>query len=81
MRVLIVEDEERLARVIRDGLAENGVQADIEADGEAGLWRAQEAPYDVIVLDIMLPKLNGYQVCEQLRSAGVWTPILMLTAK
>ena len=81
MRVLIVEDEERLARIVKDGLAEQGIEADVEHDGDSGLWRAQEASYDVIVLDIMLPGLNGYQVCKKLREAEVWTPILMLTAK
>ncbi len=81
MRVLLVEDEERLAETIRDGLDEHGVTADIEHDGLEGLWRARAGSYDVIVLDIMLPGLNGYQICRQLREDGIWTPILMLTAK
>ena len=81
MRVLLVEDEERLAETIRDGLDEHGVTADIEHDGREGLWRALAGSYDVIVLDIMLPGLNGYQICRKLREDGVWTPILMLTAK
>ena len=81
MRVLLVEDEANLAEVIRDGLAEHGMNADVEHDGAAGLWRAREGSYDVIVLDIMLPGLNGYLICRTLREEGDWTPILMLTAK
>ncbi|MXZ79683.1 MAG: response regulator transcription factor [Acidimicrobiia bacterium] len=81
MRVLLVEDEERLAETIRDGLGEHGVTADIEHDGREGLFRAKVGSYDVIVLDIMLPGLNGYQICRKLREAKIWTPILMLTAK
>lgn len=67
--------------MIRDGLAEHGVTAEVEHDGKAGLWRAREGRHDVIVLDIMLPGMNGYQICRTLREDGNWTPILMLTAK
>jgi two-component system, OmpR family, response regulator len=81
VRVLIVEDEKRLAAGIRKGLEAEGYAADIALDGQEGLWRARESPYDVILLDIMLPSLNGYQVCATLREEGYWTPILMLTAK
>ena len=81
MRVLLVEDEAPLAEVIRDGLAEHGVTVDVEHDGTDGLWRAREGSYDAIVLDIMLPGVNGYQLCKTLRADGNWTPILMLTAK
>ena len=81
MRVLLVEDEVQLAGVISDGLAEHGVTADVEHDGPAGLWRAREGSYDVIVLDIMVPGMNGYQICRALRQDEDWTPILMLTAK
>ena len=81
MRVLLVEDEVELAGVVRDDLAEHGVTAEVEHDGAAGLWRAREGHYDVIVLDIMLPGLNGYQICRTLRDDANWTPILMLTAK
>ena len=81
MRVLLVEDEVRLAAVVRDGLMEQGVSVDIEHDGKAGLWRAREGDYDVIVLDIMLPGMNGYLICRTLRDEEDWTPILMLTAK
>ena len=81
MRVLLVEDEERLARIVSDGLNDEGIDVEIEHDGESGLWRAVEGSYDVIILDIMLPKKNGYQVCAELRAAEIWTPVLMLTAK
>ncbi|MGR6319837.1 response regulator transcription factor [Micromonospora soli] len=81
MRVLVVEDESALAEVIRNGLAEEGFAVDVQHTGPDGLWAATENPYDVVVLDIMLPGLSGYEVCRQLRSRGVWTPVLMLTAK
>ncbi len=81
MRVLVVEDEERLARIVADGLGDEGVHVDIEHDGPSGLWRAVEGSFDVIILDIMLPGKSGYQVCRELREAKIWTPILMLTAK
>jgi len=81
MRVLVVEDEARLAETVRRGLAAEGFNVEVVHDGEDGLWAATENAYDVIVLDIMLPKLNGHRVCQRLREAGVWTPVLMLTAK
>ena len=81
MRVLVVEDEVRLADTVRRGLTAEGFNVEVVHDGVEGLWRAKENSYDVIILDIMLPRLNGYQVCEQLRAAQVWTPVLMLTAK
>jgi two-component system OmpR family response regulator len=81
MRVLIVEDEERLAETVRRGLSDAGFVVEVVHDGEDGLWAATEHSYDVIVLDIMLPRVNGYKVLEQLRERGVWTPVLMLTAK
>jgi DNA-binding response OmpR family regulator len=81
VKVLIVEDEARLAVSLRKGLVAEHHTVEIAADGEQGLWLAQNGSFDAIVLDIMLPKLNGFQVCGQLREAGVWTPILMLTAK
>ena len=81
MRILVVEDEKRLADALRRGLESEGFGVDVAATGPEGLWLAQEQPYDAIVLDIMLPGLNGYEVCRQLRAAGCWTPILMLTAK
>ncbi|MFI5707026.1 response regulator transcription factor [Kribbella sp. NPDC051620] len=81
MRVLMVEDEERLAETVRRGLSDAGFVVEVVHNGEDGLWAATEHSYDVIVLDIMLPRVNGYQVLEQLRERGVWTPVLMLTAK
>jgi DNA-binding response OmpR family regulator len=81
MRILVVEDEKRLASALKRGLADEGFAVDVAFDGTEGLWMAQEGAYDAIVLDIMLPGLNGYKVCAQLREAGNWTPILMLTAK
>ncbi|MCW3816355.1 response regulator transcription factor [Micromonospora sp. DR5-3] len=81
MRVLVVEDETALAEVIRAGLVDEGLAVDVQHTGPGGLWAASENTYDVVVLDIMLPGLSGYEVCRQLRSRGVWTPVLMLTAK
>lgn len=81
MRVLVVEDEERFAAGLRDGLEAEGFAVDVAPDGVDGLWLARENAYDAIVLDIMLPRLNGYRVCRALRGEGDWTPILMLTAK
>lgn len=81
MRVLVVEDEKRLAETLRWGLEADGYAVDLAHDGETGLEWGQLHPYQVIVLDIMLPKLNGYRVCAALRERGVTTPILMLTAK
>ncbi|MGD9794121.1 MAG: response regulator transcription factor [Acidimicrobiia bacterium] len=81
MRILVVEDDKRLAATLRRGLEAEGFAVDNALDGEQGLWMASENPYDAIVLDLMLPKLNGFQVCGRLREQGNWTPILMLTAK
>jgi DNA-binding response OmpR family regulator len=81
MRVLVVEDEVRLAEGLRAGLAADGFAVDVALDGVDGLWLAREEPFDAIVLDLMLSGLNGYQVCRTLRAEGIWTPILMLTAK
>ncbi|GAA4958977.1 response regulator transcription factor [Actinoplanes utahensis] len=81
MRVLVVEDEKRLAWALRAGLEAEGFAVDVAADGTDGLWMARENDYDVIVLDLMLPGVNGYQVCATLRAERDWTPIVMLTAK
>lgn len=81
VRVLLVEDEQRLADLVKGGLAGEGFAVDVAYDGRDGLWMASENAYDVIVLDVMLPRLNGYTVCSRLREAGNWTPIMMLTAK
>jgi DNA-binding response OmpR family regulator len=81
MRLLVVEDERRLAEAIRHGLEQEGFAVDVAYDGDEGLWLAQENEYDTILLDLMLPGRNGFQVCSELRKADVWAPILMLTAK
>ena len=81
MRVLVVEDEKRLAAGLRNGLEADGFAVDVATNGTDGLWLAREQPYDAIVLDILLPGVNGYEICETLRREGVWSPILMLTAK
>ena len=81
MRVLIVEDEPKMAALVRRGLVEEGHAADVAARGEDAVWMAEAHPYDAIVLDVMLPGLSGFDTCRQLRSAGVWTPVLMLTAR
>ncbi|WP_250038245.1 response regulator transcription factor [Paractinoplanes maris] len=81
MRVLVVDDEQRLARSLRIGLQAEGFAVDVAHNGVDGLWLARENTYDAIVLDLMLPGLNGYQVCATLRAEHDWTPILMLTAK
>jgi DNA-binding response OmpR family regulator len=81
MRVLVVDDEVRLAAALQRGLAAEGFTVDLAHTGPDGLWYATEHVYDAIVLDIMLPGMNGYRVCAELRQRGVITPILMLTAK
>lgn len=81
MRVLIVEDDQRLVSYLKKSLEAEGLSVDVAFDGNVALDKALAQSYDVITLDIMLPELNGYRVCQNLRSSGVPTPILMLTAK
>ncbi|MEA2931463.1 MAG: hypothetical protein QOI56_248 [Actinomycetota bacterium] len=81
MRILMIEDDRHLAASLRRGLRADGFAVDIAGDGPEGLWMAKEGTYDAIVCDIMLPGMSGYKVCAELRSAGDWTPMLMLTAK
>jgi DNA-binding response OmpR family regulator len=81
MRMLLVEDDTRLADLLRSGLGQEGFAVDLAGDGREGLWLATENRYDVIVLDVMLPLLNGYAVCRRLREADNWAPVMMLTAK
>jgi DNA-binding response OmpR family regulator len=81
MRLLVVEDEHKLAGVLKRGLEEHGYAVDVAYDGEDGLAMATAAPYDLIVLDVMLPRLDGFGVCEQLRAQHSHTPVLMLTAR
>jgi two-component system OmpR family response regulator len=81
MRALVVEDELKMAALIRRGLVEEGYAADVARTGEEALWMARATPYDAIVLDLMLPGRDGLEVCRSLRESGVWSPILMLTAR
>lgn len=81
MRVLVVEDEKALATGLKRGLEAEGFAVDVALNGTDGLWFAREQSYDAIVLDIMLPEINGFQICSTLREENIWTPILMLTAK
>ncbi|MGA8980654.1 MAG: response regulator transcription factor [Pedococcus sp.] len=81
MRVLLVEDEKALAETLRRGLTNEGFVVDVAHDGVTGQWLATENPYDVLVLDIMLPGRNGYDVLRNIRELKIWTPAMMLTAK
>jgi two-component system OmpR family response regulator len=81
VRALIVEDEVKMAGLIRRGLLEEGYAADVAPDGENAVARAGATEYDVIVLDVMLPDIDGFEVCRRLREQGVWSPVLMLTAR
>jgi two-component system, OmpR family, response regulator len=81
MRVLIVEDEAKMAGLIRRGLRQEGMAADLAGRGEDALWMAGSTEYDAIVLDLMLPGIDGFEVCRRLRDDGVISPILMLTAR
>ena len=81
MRILIVEDEVRMASLIRRGLRNEGLAADVAGSGEDALWMAGAHDYDAIVLDVMLPGVDGFETCRRLRSNGVWSPVLMLTAR
>jgi len=81
MRILVVEDEQKLAGLLERGLVEEGHAADVAQTGEDALWMARSVAYDAIVLDLMLPGVNGIEVCRRLRADGVWSPVLMLTAR
>ena len=81
MRVLIVEDEIKMSSLIRRGLQDEGLSADVAVKGEDALWMAGSTEYDAIVLDVMLPGIDGFETCRRLRSGGVWSPVLMLTAR
>lgn len=81
MRVLIVEDEVKMASLIRRGLRDDGMAADVAIKGQDALWMAGSTEYDAIVLDVMLLGMDGFQVCRRLREDGVWSPVLMLTAR
>jgi two-component system, OmpR family, response regulator len=81
MRTLIVEDEPRMRDLIRRGLEAEGLAADVAGSGEEALWMTKAHDYDAVVLDVMLPDLDGFEACRRLRAAGVWAPVLMLTAR
>jgi DNA-binding response OmpR family regulator len=81
VKLLLVEDDKKIATAVKRGLEGEGFTVEASLDGSEGLWLATEGSYDLIILDIMLPGRNGYQICAALREAGNWTPILMLTAK
>ena len=81
MRVLVIEDEVRMARLLKRALEEEGHAVDVAGDGPEGLWLATENPYAAIVLDVMLPGVDGFELCRRLRQAGLWVPVLMLTAR
>jgi two-component system, OmpR family, response regulator len=81
MRVLIVEDEVKMAGLLRRGFREEGLAADVARTGDDALWMARATEYDAIVLDVMLPGVDGFEVCRRLREDDVWSPVLMLTAR
>jgi DNA-binding response OmpR family regulator len=81
MKLLLIEDDRRIATAVKRGLEAEGFSLSVAYDGIDGLWMATEGSYDGLIIDIMLPGKNGYQICDELRRAGDWTPILMLTAK
>jgi two-component system OmpR family response regulator len=81
MRILVVEDDVKMAALIRRGLVEEGLAADIASTGDDALWMGAATEYDAIVLDVMLPGTDGFEVCRRLREAGTWSPVLMLTAR
>jgi two-component system, OmpR family, response regulator len=80
-KLLLVEDDKKIATAVKRGLEAEGFTVEVSFDGDDGLWRATEGSYDLVVLDIMLPSRNGFRICADLREAGIWTPVLMLTAK
>ena len=81
MRVLVVEDTERMAELLRRGLTEEGYAVDVVATGEDAVWMSSENPYDAVVLDLMLPDVDGFEVCRLMRASGQAAPVLMLTAR
>ena len=81
MKLLLVEDDAKIATAVKRGLEAEGFRVEVSQDGADGLWRAQEGTYDLLIVDLMLPGRNGFQICADLRAADDWTPILVLTAK
>jgi two-component system OmpR family response regulator len=80
-RVLVIEDSVKMAGLLKRGLEEEGYAVDVSATGADGVWMAAERPIDAIVLDVMLPDVDGFEVCRRIRAAGQWAPVLMLTAR
>ena len=81
MRLLVVEDEVKMAALLNRGLGEEGAAVDVARTGEDGVWMAAATEYDAIVLDVMLPGINGFEACRRMRDQGVWAPVLLLTAR
>ncbi len=81
MRILVVEDDVRMAGMLRRGLHEDGHSVDVAVDGTDAIWHATEIDYDAVVLDVMLPGADGFEVCRRMRESGRWAPVLMLTAR
>jgi two-component system, OmpR family, response regulator len=81
LRVLLVEDKPKLAAVLSRGLSKAGLSPDVAATGEEAIWMAASVPYEAVVLDVMLPGIDGFETCRQLRSREIWSPVLMLTAR
>jgi two-component system, OmpR family, response regulator len=81
MRLLVVEDDARMARLVKRGLEEDGHAVDIAANGPEGLWLATENSYAAVIVDVMLPGFDGFELCRKLRAADIWVPVLMLTAR
>jgi two-component system OmpR family response regulator len=81
VRLLVVEDDVKMAALVRRGLGEEGAAVDVARTGEDALWMAASAPYDAVVLDVMLPGIDGFETCRRLRDDGIWTPVLLLTAR
>ncbi len=81
VKILLVEDDMKIAGAVKRGLELEGFSVEVSPDGSEGLWLASESSYDLIILDILLPGRNGFQICADLRASGDWTPVLMLTAK
>src|SRR6476661_1027124 len=81
MRILVVEDQPRMSQLLQRGLADDGFVTDIADRGEDALWMAGSTPYDAVVLDVMLPGIDGFETCRRMRADEVWAPVLMLTAR
>ncbi|MBK8294872.1 MAG: response regulator transcription factor [Solirubrobacterales bacterium] len=81
MRVLVVEDQPKMSRLLQRGLQDDGIAADVTDNGEDALWMAGSTEFDAVILDVMLPGIDGFETCRRLRADGVWAPILMLTAR